>query len=369
MLTYLAWGIYAWLIPKETLGADSKHPEGPPHVGTGPFMFDSYTPATASVFKKHPEYFLAGKPYVDGLRRLIVPDTSTTLANFRSGQLDVTSIREDDIDSVKQANPKANYVQYPEVSVETFYFGEGIAKPPFNDVRVRQAVSMAIDRDAVLAASYSGKGEWQTVFPPKFDPWWLNPRGKDFGPNAKYFKKSVADAKQLLAAAGYGSGLAVDLNVTFDYGAPAKERYELVAAMLKEIGINATLKSKEYAAYQSTTSLGKFEGLAYGPYAVYPDPDGFLSNYWLSSSVRRKSKWEDPQLDQMIDKQATIFDTEARKQVVWEIQRLVAEKAYAPAAVSGVIYAANQASVKNYFHCIDYGAPANSVVEAWIDRG
>jgi ABC-type transport system substrate-binding protein len=255
------------------------------------------------------------------------------------------------------------------VSLESFYFGEGIVNRPFNDVRARQAVSMAIDRDALLAASYAGKGEWQTVFPPKFNPWWLDPRGKEFGPNAKYFTKNIAEAKQLLSAAGYANGLSVDLNVTFDYGAPAKERYELVAAMLKEAGINATLKSKEYAAYQATTSLGKFEGLAYGPYAVYPDPDGFLSTYWLSSSVRRKSKWEDPQLDQLIEKQSTLFDRDARKQVIWEIQRHAAEKAYAPSAVSGLIYAAHQPWIKNYYHSIDYGSPSNSVVEAWIDRG
>jgi ABC-type transport system substrate-binding protein len=368
ILTYLAWSIFAWLIPKETLGADNKHPEGPPHIGTGPYMYDNFTPGVGASFKKHPNYFLTGKPYVDALRRLVIPDTSTVLANFRSGKLDVTTIAETDIDSVRQANPKATYIQYPEPALETFYFGEGIVNPPFNDVRARQAVSMALDRDALLKASYAGKGEWSTMFPPRYSPWWLDPRGKDFGNSARLFKKNNQDAKQLLAAAGHPDGLTLDLNVTFDYGAPAKERYELVASMLKEIGINATLKSKEYAAYQSTTSLGKFDGLAYGPYANYPDPDGFLSNYWLSSSARRKSKWVDPALDAMIRKQVTLFDGEQRKQVIWDIQRLTAEKAYAPPGVAGLLYAANQPTLKNYFPNIDYGATENSIVEAWIDQ-
>ncbi len=372
-LTYVTWGSYVWIMPKETIGNDNKHPEGPPHIGTGPYVFDQYTPATAASFKKNPNYFLPGQPYIQELRRIIVPDSSTIRASFRSGQIDVltwnTAIGEPDIDSVRKANANANYVGFPSFSLETFYFGETITEPPFKDERVRQAVSMAIDRDALLQVSSNGKGEWSTLFPAKFSPWWLDPRGKDFGPSAKYFKRDMKAAKELLAGAGYPNGLDTDLNVTFDYGAEAKERYELVAAMLKDVGIRATLKSKEYAAYQSTTSVGKFTGLAYGPYAVYPDPDGFLATYWRSSSPRRKSKWVDPELDALIEKQSTSFDAEQRKQAVWEIQRRVAEKSYAPAGVNGISYIANQPWVKNYYHSIDYGAPSNSVVNAWIDRG
>lgn len=371
-LTYVTWGSYVWIMPKETIGANNKHAEGPPHIGTGPYIFDQYTPGTSASFKKNPNYFLPGQPYIDELRRIIVPDSSTIRANFRSGQIDAlnwnTAIGEPDIDSVRKANPKATYGEFPSFSLESFYFGEKLSEPPFNDPRVRQAISMAMDRDALLQVSANGKGEWSTMFPAKFSPWWLDPRGKEFGPNAKYFKYDVKAAKELMTGAGHANGLDADLNVTFDYGAEAKERYELVAAMLKDIGIRVALKSKEYAAYQSTTSLGKFSGLAYGPYAVYPDPDGFLATYWLSSSPRRKSIWVDPQLDALITKQSTTFDAEQRKQAVWDIQRHVAEKGYAPGGVNGTSYVAHQPWVKNYYHSIDYGAPSNSVVNAWIDR-
>ncbi len=372
-LTYVTWGSYVWIMPKETIGSDNKHPEGPPHIGTGPYVFDQYTPGTSASFKKNPNYFLPGQPYIEELRRIIVPDSSTIRANFRSGQIDAltwnTAIGEPDIDSVRKANADANYIEFPSFSLESFYFGEKLVEPPFNDDRVRQAVSMAIDRDALLEVSANGKGEWSTLFPAKFSPWWLDPRGNDFGPAAKYMNYDVKAAKELLTGAGYPNGLDVDLNVTFDYGAEAKERYELVAAMLKDVGIRATLQSKEYAAYQSTTSLGKFTGLAYGPYAVYPDPDGFLATYWLSSSPRRKSKWVDPALDTLIEKQSVSFDTDQRKETVWEIQRHVAEKSYAPAGVNGISYLAHQSWVKNFHHSIDYGGPSNSVVSAWIDRG
>src|SRR5438876_11986196 len=146
-------------------------------------------------------------------------------------------------------------------------------QPPFNDVRVRRAISMAIDRQAVIDAVYL-KGQPTPAIAPGLTAWSLPI--DQLGEGAKYYQYSPKEAKRLLAEAGYAKGLKTQLTTTSGYGRDLIDAAQLVQRYLKEVGIEAELKIQEYGAYQATTGQGQFEGLAMGPYGGSFEPDSAL---------------------------------------------------------------------------------------------
>ena len=136
-------------------------------------------------------------------------------------------------------------------------------KPPFNDVRVRRAISHAIDRQGMIEAVWM-RGELPPAVAPGLAEWSLPI--DQLGEGAKYYRYDPKEARRLLAEAGYPKGFKTTLTATGGYGRDLIDAAQMVLRDLKEVGIEAELKLQEYGAYQATTGQGKFEGMAMGPY-------------------------------------------------------------------------------------------------------
>src|SRR4030095_4875552 len=132
-------------------------------------------------------------------------------------------------------------------------------KPPFNDVRVRRAISHAVDRRAIIDSVFL-KGE-PTPAVSRGLPDWSLPIDQ-LGPGAQYYRHDPREARRLLAEAGFPQGFKTQLNVTSGFGADVLESFQLAQRQLKESGIDAELRVQEFGAYSSTTVVGKYEGLA-----------------------------------------------------------------------------------------------------------
>src|SRR5215472_4889481 len=150
-----------WIIAPEVVQqfGDLKKPESA--IGTGPFLLERYEPNVKTVFKRNPDYFLAGQPYVDGVEWLVLDDESTGLAMYRTGQIDCGpgpwwSVRQHDLESLKKSHPHLMYRDFQ--SIVTGGITMRNDQPPFNDVRVRRAISHAIDRQGLIEA-VSVRGE------------------------------------------------------------------------------------------------------------------------------------------------------------------------------------------------------------------
>src|SRR5262244_3120795 len=138
-----------WIIAPEVVQhfGDLRKPESV--IGTGPFLLERYEPNVKTVFKRNPNYFLTDQPYVDEVEWLVLDDPSAALAMYRTGQLDCGpaaqwSVRQQDVDALKQSHPHLVYQDYlSTVTASVLYVRNDL--PPFNDVRVRRALSMAID--------------------------------------------------------------------------------------------------------------------------------------------------------------------------------------------------------------------------------
>jgi peptide/nickel transport system substrate-binding protein len=358
-----------WIMPREVIEADGDATKRV--VGSGPFIFDKFDPGISFSGKKNPDYYRPGEPHIDDFVGLIIPDTSTQLAGLRSHQQDYYQVQNyTDIDPLKQTNPEIQYVEWERLYTPFIYWK--LDQPPFNDARVRQAVSMALNRDAMIKIVYAGRGNWNNFVPWALSSWWLDPRGPDMGPGAKYYTYDPAAAKSLLSAAGYPDGLSVEMVSTPGYGQIFVQMGELVQQDLKAIGIEAEIKMQEYGAYISSTFLGKFEGgkrMIFGLETPFSDAHDYLFNMYHPKGTRNHADVNDPKLTAMIEQQMKNLDSASRKQQVFEIQRYLADQMYYPPHAAPVYTAALQPNVRDFFPRSDYGLGAEVIPKVWLDQG
>ena len=356
-----------WIIAPEVVQqfGDLKKPESV--IGTGPFLLDHYEPNVKTVFKRNPDYFLKGQPYVDGVEWLVLEDDSTGLAMYRTGQIDAGPwhwwvVRQADLEALQKSHPKLVYRDVVSNVTSAIYMRTDQA--PFNDVRVRRAISMAIDRQAVIDAVYL-KGQPTPAIAPGLTAWSLPI--DQLGEGAKYYQYSPKEAKRLLAEAGYAKGFKTQLNFTGGYGRDMVDAVQLLEQYLKEVGIEVELKQQEYGAYIATTFAGKYEGIAVGPISIAWEPDSVLYGMYEPGNLRNSSHVNDPKLLAMLKEQRRTKDLEARKQLIFDIQRYIAEQQYYVFTIS-IAYACTwQPYVKNYVPNLsfDYGG---RVAALWLDR-
>src|SRR5205807_5364259 len=227
--------------------------------------------------------------------------------------------------------------------------------PLFNDVRVRRAISMAIDRQGIIDAVWI-RGEPTPAIARGATEWSLPI--DQLGEGAKYYQYNPKEAKRLLAEAGHPKGLKTQLTVSSGYGRDLIEATQLVQRYLKDVGIEAELKIQEYGAYQATTGQGKFEGLAMGPFGVAWEGDSALYGPYVPDQPRNRGHVNDPKLTAMAQEQRRTKDPEARKQILADFQRYAADQQYYVYLFSVMITSSWQPDMKNFAHNLtfDYGS-------------
>src|SRR5262249_33367366 len=367
LLDVLANAMCTWIIAPEAGQRYGDFKRVETAIGTGPFLLERYEPHVKTAFKCNPDYFLPGLPYLDGVEWLVVEDESTGLAMYRTGQLDTGpggnwTVRQQDLEEVKKSHPHLRFQDMLAINAATIWMRTD--QPPFNDVRVRRAISQAIDRQAIIQAAHVqgkpsppiGRGLTQ----------WSLPIDQ-LGAGAKYYQYDPKEARRLLADAGYAKGLKTSLTATGGYGRDLIDAVQLVQRYLKDVGLEVELKIQEYGAYQATTGQGKFEGLAMGPFAVAWEGDSALYGPYVPDQPRNRGHVNDPTITAMAQAQRRTKDPEARRQLLADFQRYAAEQQYYVYLFSLMITTSWQPYVKNFAPNLtfDYGS---RVAELWLER-
>jgi peptide/nickel transport system substrate-binding protein len=367
LVNTLAYPWSMWIVAPEMVEkfGDLKKPETA--IGTGPFILERYEPNVKAVFKRNPDYFREGQPYVDGVEWLVIPDESTALAMYRTGQLDLGptipwGVRQQDLASLKQSHPHLIYRDFLGVVPGVVFMRVDMA--PFSDVRVRRAISQAIDRQGLIDAVW-GRGEPTAAVARGLLEWSLPI--EQLGEGATYYRYDPEEAKRLLAEAGYPKGFKTTLTVTTGLSRDLIDDAQLVQRYLRDVGIDAELKLQEHGAYFATTMQGKFEGLVRSPFGIAWEPDAPLYRTFAADSTWNAAHLNDPTLTAMLKEQRRTKDLEARKKIIHDIQRYAAVHQYYVYTNVTVITGSWQPYVKNYApnQTFDYGSRAAAL---WLDR-
>src|SRR6266446_4388428 len=367
LVSALAYPWSTWIIAPEVVQqfGDLKKPETA--IGTGPFLLERYEPNVKTVFKRNPDYFLKDQPYVDGVEWSAIEDDSTGLAMYRTGQIDCGpwyywSVRQPDLEALKQSHPHLRYQHV--LANNANVISMRVDQPPFPDVRVRRAIAHAMDRQAIIDAAYP-RGEPTSAIPRGLTEWSLPI--DQLGAEAKYYQYDPKEARRLLAEAGFPKGFKAPLTVTGGYGPDLLDAVQLAQRYLKDVGIEAELKQQEYGAYMATTAQGKFDGMTMGPYAVAWEPDSALYGPYVPDQPRNRGHVNDPKLTAMVQAQRRTKDLEARKQLIFDIQRYAAEQQYYVYLNTPMFTGSWQPYVKNYTPNLtfDFG---HRVAALWLER-
>ena len=337
-------------------------------IGCGPFVLERYEPGVKAVFARNPNYYQKGLPHLDKVEWLFVKDRSSQLSLFRAGQVDIpfydSRIPRSDVASFKKSNPAYPIVYWDWLANRTLAMRTD--KPPFSDVRVRRALSMAVDRKKWVAQYLEGQGyEDHGPVPAPMREWKLS--AKDLGEGAKYLEYNPAAAKKLLAEAGFPNGFKAKCTHWPGYGPEYVEDLELLAFNLKQIGVELQIVNEEYGNYIRGSFLGKYDETTWGPSSIFTEVDGYLYNFYKTGQPNNRSHVSDTQLDVMLDAQRRYTAKSSRKKVIDEIQRYAAERVY----YIYTPYPKNVASwtprVKNYGpkNSFDRGAQLEVV---WLDK-
>lgn len=286
-------------------------------AGTGPFKFDSWTPGSELRLVKNEEYW-GEKAKVDSVVYKVVPEDATRIAMVETGEAHLAEpVPVTDVERI-EASSSMKLNRSEGLGID--YIGFNLKKKPFDDIRVRQAINLAIDTDMILQGVFNNVGTKATA-PMGPGVWGHNPDLEGWG-------YDVEKAKQLLKEAGYSDGF----NTTI-WTNDNKERMdvaEVVQSQLKGIGINAEIKVVEWGAYLEATSKGEHDMFILGWSNMTGDADYnqfFLFHSEAQGEVGNRSFYSNPRVDELIDLGRQESDPEKRHEYYKEAQAIEMEEA------------------------------------------
>jgi peptide/nickel transport system substrate-binding protein len=319
-------------------------------VGTGPFKFKSYVRGSNFEGERNPDYFVKDRPYLDGYKFFISTETSVRAAAIRSGRayIEFRDLPHSEVDAMKKQLGDKLVVQ------ETPMIGQfGIAMQntvkPFNDIRVRKALMLAFDRYTAGRVLYplTGLRDVGGLMRPGTE-WAIPPAELEKIPGFwRDAEKSRAEAKRLLAEAGYPNGFKAVLknrNVKLPY-----QDFAVFAIQeWRKIGVEVEHRPLETAAWFSDLrDNGTFELGVQPTVEFMDDPDQFLNRYTTGASANY-GRFSDPVLDDLFSRQARAIEPSERKKLVIEMQKRVLEQAYYMPGLWWTRRVVHLAKVKNF---------------------
>ncbi|MBI2886568.1 MAG: ABC transporter substrate-binding protein [Chloroflexi bacterium] len=335
-------------------------------VGTGPYSFDKWERASQVVVKRNPDYYDKGVAHLDEITWFIMPDIATRLAAFLSKQIDYFAPADDK--ELATVTDRIKDVQVKEVlgrSSSHLYFR--VDKAPWNNLKVRQAVNLALDRKDYLKTLHNDKARMGAPIPAGYGRWSLPYDELTKHPMYQY---DPVKAKQLLTEAGYPNGFNITMDTTPAHGQGARDKAEYIEQAWKKVGVGTKHYATEYAKFLLYYQTGDMEDIMTGGQVSFTDPEELL--LWLQGSFKAAAHDPgfDPKLDELIKKQRSTINEAERIKIIHEIQRHIIDQAYYVTTVTGVAFNAWHSYVKNFYpHSYAIlGWGSARLAKVWVDK-
>ena len=345
------------IMPKEIYTADGDFKQK--LIGTGPFQPDFTNSQTGSswTLKKNPSYYQEGMPYLDAMKIFIIKDAATQAAAFQTKQIDyIVSLDSGVADQLRLANPNA--VEY-DLSTPPNLLNVNLKTPPFDNLTVRKAISMSIDRDEGIKVLQGGKGGWSTAFSNSFADLFTQQEIKSF------VKFDQAEARRLLQSTNLP--MPIKAEMIFD---PASQGVgpaaELLQAQLKKVGIELTLKQVTTNEATARRRAKQFETLLMTE-ASRADLDSSLSLAVLPTGAFNYMSIDDPKVNQLLVAQRKEVDVAKRREILRQIVRQLNETGLAIPLWQRTQYIFTQPHIQGWYHQADYRT-IGSVWNTWINK-
>lgn len=333
-----------WPVPREVPEKDVDFKDVKNFSGTGPFMVESWDASTMSgKYVRNPNYWKQGQPYVNSVQQVQLPDAAASLAAFITGKVTyIDAFGAERRADIEKGKPDAKILAWEHTGWE--YIRLDQRKEQFKDPRVRRAIFLALDFEEMLTANY-GKGQfWDFTGPlvSGFPGTWSTDDLKKMA-GWKDQSADVAEAKKLIEAAGFADGNGLSFAITpyllsgywYDLGIYAKDRLEKVFPKMK-ISTRTTSDAGEFARWLGT---GDYEAISYGSFPP-PSPVLEANLHYRSGGSRNYTKFNDADVDRLIDGALSEYDSAARGKLLGELQQKLLDSIFVmPVGKRRTVYA------------------------------
>jgi peptide/nickel transport system substrate-binding protein len=299
-------------------------------MGSGPFKLKEYVRGASIEMERNPNYWKKGLPYMDGIKYYIIKDDGARAKSIRADRTDVElrGFAPTEAEGIKNQLGDKVVVAYPGQPGQ-WGIAFNVDKKPFDDVRVRQAISLAIDRYdmAKTIGPLTGLDTVGGALPPG-TPWSLSSEELQQLPGyGKDYEANLKEAKRLLAEAGYPNGFKTVLT-NRSIKLPYIDMGVYIVSAWKKVGIEAEHKLEESATWAKTRRSRDFELLLdpYGTFAI-ADPDEMLVRFTTGAS-NNHGRFSDPVIDKLFEQQKSELDEQKRSHLAKELQKQLIRNAW-----------------------------------------
>src|SRR5438093_540184 len=319
-------------------------------MGSGPFKFKSYTRGSTFEGQRNPDYFVKDRPYLDGYKFFVSTETSARAAALRSGRawIEFRTMPAAEVEAIRKTLGNKVVVQD---TAATGLFGIAMNQTmkPFTDIRVRKALTLAFDRYTAGRVLYpiASLRDVGALMRPATE-WAMSDAELQKLPGfGKDMEKNRAEAKRLLAEAGYPNGFKVVLK-NRNVRVPYVDFGVFVIQEWRKIGIEVEHRTLESASwFADGRDTGNFELIVSPSFNFMDDPDQFLERYTTGDS-NNWGRFSDPRLDDLFTRQARALDPTERKKLIHEIEKIVLGHVYYIPGIWWARSVVHWAKVKNY---------------------
>jgi len=285
-------------------------------IGTGPFMLKSWDINQGIEAERNPDYYRTDIPYLDGLNWIVMPDDAAIQASFRAGRSDVYAatdkLRAQSVSSVKGVSTQRFLTR-----AYTVLILNATRVPAFADERVREAVDLSLDRQAMIDKLFLGDGElsgpvgpsWDTALPPE--------------EIRQAYTRDVAKAKQLLSAAGQEN---LRFTLVCSNYADNPDRAAIIQQNLREAGITVQLEARELGTWLNDLFAVNYEANTYANLPYLSDDIQLQSHHTKGFNRAMFFGITDPEVDSLLEQVQTTIDEEARRELARQVQRKILQR-------------------------------------------
>jgi peptide/nickel transport system substrate-binding protein len=306
-------------------------------VGTGPFKLKEFVPNTRIVLERNPDYWESPKPYLDGIEMSIIPDDTARSAAVRTGTVDLVEYAP--LKDIPTLKGDTSLALAGDQNTNIRFIALNVTRKPFDNVKVRQAVSAAIDRTTMTGPTVFGQGiPTVGLFPPGY---WA-------GMEVKITPPDLPKAKQLMAEAGYADGFKATIQSWSQYSFLSNAAL-VVQEQLRQIGITTDVDLQENAAYIQNFFDNNFDLSVTGT-SAYVDPNDIFFSNFQTGQRGNATRYSNPQVDKLILDGIATTDLEARKKIYLEIQQILLDDAPWVNLYIANQFEAMKTYVKGYVH-------------------
>jgi peptide/nickel transport system substrate-binding protein len=338
-------------------------------IGTGPYKVVEYKPNDGIRLVKNADYWKKGLPYLDGIEYRIVTNLATRTLSFVTGQFDITS------SDVTPAVEKDIRAQAPKAVCETFA-SAGSSHILINhqakemqDVRVRRAIDMALDR-SVFVVSQQGHGRiGGAMMTPPHGSWGLTPAQLETIPAfGKDVEKRRVEARKLMEEAGYGPNKKLKVSYITRQATAAVQGASLVADQLRSIYVEGDVDAKDYTLFTGMLMKGTYTLAFHGTGNALDDPDIILYENFMCNSPRNYTKYCNKDIEAKIHEQSATIDPRKRKELVQQIDMQLQRDNAKPTLFQTLLTQCWHPHVKGFIKGANGNYSHHRLETVWLDR-